>query len=57
MTVYETRSPVAQCPSCGSTAFVKGTKTHHMMLRCNSCEVLIFANGPASKNWLESLPS
>jgi len=45
-----------QCPSCGSVAQIKSTKTNHIMLRCDSCGVLIFANGPLSQAWLINLP-
>jgi phage FluMu protein Com len=45
-----------QCPSCGSVAQIKSTKTSHLMLRCDSCGVLIFANGPLSQAWLINLP-
>lgn len=45
-----------ECPSCGSVAQLKSTKTSHLMLRCDSCGVLIFANGPLSQAWLMNLP-
>ena len=35
-----------QCPSCRSMAEIKLTKTNHLMLRCDFCKILIFANAP-----------
>jgi len=57
MGVYDTINKTVPCPSCGFPAFLKETKTHHIMLRCNNCQVLIFANGPVSARWLIGLPA
>jgi hypothetical protein len=43
------------CPSCSSLAEIKLTKTKHLMLRCDFCKILIFANGPLSQAWLTNL--
>jgi len=45
-----------RCPICQSSASLKGTKTNHLMLRCDFCRVIIFANGPYSQDWLSRLP-
>ena len=44
-----------QCPSCSSMAEIKLTKTNHLMLRCDFCKILIFANAPLSQAWLTKL--
>ena len=36
-------------------AEIKQTKTNHLMLRCDFCKILIFANGPLSQTWLTNL--
>ena len=51
---YETRFVI--CPFCGSKAHVKLTKTHHLMLRCDLCRALIFANAERSQQYLLTLP-
>ena len=44
------------CPLCNSIATLKGTKTGHLMLRCDYCGVLIYANQPLSQQKLANLP-
>lgn len=51
---YETRFVI--CPFCGSQAHVKPTKTHRLMLRCDLCIALIFANADTSQKYLQNLP-
>ena len=51
---YETRFVI--CPFCGSQAHVKPTKTHRLMLRCDLCRALMFANGVESQQILVNLP-
>ena len=51
---YETRFVI--CPICGRQAHVKPTKTHRLMLRCDLCRALVFANGPESQQYLLNLP-
>jgi len=51
---YETRFVI--CPFCGSQAHVKPTKTHRLMLRCDFCRALIFANAETSQQYLLNLP-
>lgn len=51
---YETRFVI--CPVCGRQAHVKPTKTHRLMLRCDLCRALMFANGPESQQYLLNLP-
>ena len=48
-------SRTVRCPSCSSIAEIKLTKTNHLMLRCDFCKILIFANGPLSQAWLTNL--
>jgi len=44
---------IVSCPLCGSGwATIKPTKTNHIMLRCDSCKVLIFANSLDSQDIL-----
>lgn len=50
---YETRFVI--CFVCGRQAHVKPTKTHRLMLRCDLCRVLMFANGPDSQQYLLNL--
>lgn len=47
---YETRFVI--CPFCGSQAHVKPTKTHRLMLRCDLCRSLMFANAEMSQRYL-----
>ena len=51
---YETRFVI--CPFCSRQAYVKPTKTHHLMLRCDLCRALMFANAETSQQYLLSLP-
>jgi hypothetical protein len=50
---YETRFVI--CPFCGSQAHVKPTKTHRLMLRCDLCRALMFANAEVSQKYLLNL--
>jgi hypothetical protein len=41
------------CPLCrNGWSILKYTKTQHLMLRCDECKVLIFANSPDSQDEL-----
>jgi len=51
---YETRFVI--CPFCGRQAHVKPTKTHRLMLRCDLCRSLMFANAETSQRYLLNLP-
>lgn len=51
---YETRFVI--CPFCGSQAHVKPTKIHRLMLRCDLCRSLMFANAETSQQYLLNLP-
>jgi hypothetical protein len=51
---YETRFVI--CFVCGRQAHVKPTKTNRLMLRCDLCRALMFANGPESQQYLLNLP-
>jgi hypothetical protein len=51
---YEIRFVI--CPFCGSQAHVKPTKTHRLMLRCDLCRALMFANAETSQKYLLNLP-
>ncbi len=50
---YETRFVI--CPVCGRQAHVKPTKTHRLMLRCDLCSALMFANADTSQQYLMNL--
>ena len=50
---YETRLVI--CPFCGSQAHVKPTKTHRLMLRCDLCRALMFANAETTQKYLLNL--
>jgi predicted nucleic acid-binding Zn ribbon protein len=44
------------CPSCGSHwATTKYTKTDHLMLRCDECKLIIFANSLDSEDGLREI--
>ena len=51
---YEIRFVI--CPFCGSQAHVKPTKTNRLMLRCDLCRALMFANAETSQKYLQNLP-
>lgn len=44
------------CLLCNLPAAVKKTKTNKLMLRCDNCKLLVFANGVDSQMKLGSLP-
>jgi hypothetical protein len=44
------------CPLCSFGATVKVTKTDNLVLRCDTCRALIFANDLLSQQKLTSLP-
>lgn len=48
---YETR--FVYCPVCDKQSHVKPTKTHRLMLRCDFCRALIFANADISKIFIK----
>jgi hypothetical protein len=50
---YETRFVI--CPFCGSHTHVKPTRTHPLMLRCDLCRALMFANAETSQKYLLNL--
>ncbi len=45
------------CPLCRYPSTLKSTKTNRLMLRCDNCRVLIFANGHLSQTQLKALPN
>jgi len=51
---YETRFVI--CFVCSRQAHVKPTKTHRLMLRCDLCRALMFANAETSQQYLLNLP-
>lgn len=51
---YEIRLVI--CPVCHRQAHVKPTKTHRLMLRCDLCRALMFANAETSQQYLLNLP-
>lgn len=44
------------CPLCADWAGVRWTKTNKLMIRCESCKTLLFANSYASQELLKRLP-
>jgi len=44
------------CLLCDHPATLKPTNTLNMMLRCDRCRVLVFANGELSRERLSRLP-
>jgi predicted metal-binding protein len=42
---------------CGDAAGVRWTKTKKLMIRCESCKSILFANGSASQQLLRNLPA
>jgi hypothetical protein len=48
---------IVYCPFCNWMATLKPTKTNKLMLRCNNCTLLIFANGRLSQQKLLMLPN
>jgi hypothetical protein len=44
------------CPLCNFCATVKVTKTDNLVLRCDTCHALIFANDTLSQQRLGLLP-
>ena len=51
---YETRFVI--CFVCAKQAHVQPTKTHRLMLRCDLCRALMFANAETSRQYLLNLP-
>jgi hypothetical protein len=45
------------CPLCNYPSTLKSTKTNRLMLRCDNCKVLVFANGHLSQTQLKALPN
>ncbi len=45
------------CPLCSYPSTLKSTKTNRLMLRCDNCKVLIFANAHLSQTQLKALPN
>ena len=48
---------IVYCPFCNWMATLKPTKTNKLMLRCNNCTLLIFANAMLSQQKLLMLPN
>jgi hypothetical protein len=55
-TTFSFPPKLVHCLLCNSIATLKGTKTGHLMLRCDSCGVLVYANQPPSQQRLANLP-
>lgn len=47
---------IVYCILCNSMATLKPTKTGRIMLRCNTCGVLLFANGMLAQEHIKMLP-
>ena len=53
MDVHDWSEKYVTCPLCrNGWSILKYTKTDHLMLRCDDCKLLIFANGPHSEDGL-----
>lgn len=53
MSVLNWSEKSVYCPLCKfGSAILKYTKTDHLMLRCDDCMLLLFANSPDSQNAL-----
>ena len=51
MYTFERYEKRVKCPSCyGDWASIKYTKTNHLMLRCDECKLLLFANSLDSQD-------
>lgn len=46
---------IVYCILCKSMATLKPTKTGRVMLRCNTCGVLLFANGILAQDQIKRL--
>ena len=55
MTITDSWERIVYCLFCNSMASMKPTKTDHIMLRCNTCGGLVFANGIISQQRIKML--
>ena len=55
LSVLDPRERYVHCLFCNSMATLKPTKTGRIMLRCNTCSVLVFANGLLSQQRIKTL--
>ena len=55
MSVIESWERYVHCLFCNAMATLKPTKTRRIMLRCNTCNALIFANGIISQQRIQTL--
>lgn len=45
------------CPLCSDWAGMRWTKTNNLMIRCEVCKMILFANSYASQERLKRLPA
>jgi len=55
LTVINSWERTVHCLFCNSMATLKPTKTGRVMLRCNTCGALVFANGLLSQQRIKTL--
>ena len=55
MSIIDPWERYVHCLFCNSMATLKPTKTRRIMLCCNTCSALIFANGAYSQQRIKTL--
>ena len=55
MSIIDSWERAVHCLFCNSMATLKPTKTRRIMLRCNTCSTLVFANGAYSQQRIKTL--
>jgi len=55
MSIIESWERTVHCLFCNSMATLKLTKTRRIMLRCDVCGALVFANGLISQQRIKTL--
>jgi len=55
LSIIEPWERTVHCLFCNSMATLKPTKTRRIMLRCNTCSTLVFANGAYSQRRIKTL--
>jgi transcription elongation factor Elf1 len=53
---YDRMDRTVHCILCNLQAVMKPTKTNNLMLRCDNCKLLVFANSVDSEDRLSRLP-
>lgn len=55
LSIFRSWERIVHCILCNSMATLKPTKTRRIMLRCNTCGVLLFANGMLAQEQIKRL--